>query len=214
MRKPLRYLMIVGSASVLVVVGCEATRAGYESAPYKVARAEGRFEVREYPELVVVETGTGGAGKDADGSFGRLFGFISGRNREGTKIAMTTPVFMAGEGDARTMAFVMPSEMAAGEVPKPTDDAVAVRELEAGTFATMRFSGSRDAARELRALEALEGWLEREGLKAEGTPVYGYFDPPWTPTFLRRNEVMVRVKDDGSEGAEGAGGSDRSDRSD
>jgi len=25
-------------------------------------------------------------------------------------------------------------------------------------------------------------------------PVYGYFDPPWTPTFLRRNEVMLRTE--------------------
>jgi len=23
--------------------------------------------------------------------------------------------------------------------------------------------------------------------------VYGYFDPPWTPAFLRRNEVMLRT---------------------
>jgi len=23
--------------------------------------------------------------------------------------------------------------------------------------------------------------------------VYGYFDPPWTPPFLRRNEVMLRI---------------------
>ena len=22
---------------------------------------------------------------------------------------------------------------------------------------------------------------------------YGYFDPPWTPSFLRRNEVMLRI---------------------
>ena len=24
-------------------------------------------------------------------------------------------------------------------------------------------------------------------------PVYGYFDPPWMPSFLRRNEVMLRT---------------------
>jgi len=24
-------------------------------------------------------------------------------------------------------------------------------------------------------------------------PVYAYFDPPWTPTFLRRNVVMLRT---------------------
>ena len=36
--------------------------------------------------------------------------------------------------------------------------------------------------------------LEQERLKAVPGPVYGYFDPPWTPTFLRRNEVMLRTE--------------------
>jgi hypothetical protein len=26
------------------------------------------------------------------------------------------------------------------------------------------------------------------------SPVYGYFDPPWTPAFLRRNEVMLQIE--------------------
>jgi hypothetical protein len=24
--------------------------------------------------------------------------------------------------------------------------------------------------------------------------LYGYFDPPWTPAFLRRNEAMLRIE--------------------
>jgi len=24
--------------------------------------------------------------------------------------------------------------------------------------------------------------------------MFGYFDPPWTPAFLRRNEVMIRTQ--------------------
>ena len=34
---------------------------------------------------------------------------------------------------------------------------------------------------------------EAEGLKELSPPVYGYFDPPWIPGFLRRNEVMLRT---------------------
>ena len=41
----------------LVVAGCQATRGGYESAPYKVVRSDGKFEVRDYPALTVVEIG-------------------------------------------------------------------------------------------------------------------------------------------------------------
>ena len=25
-------------------------------------------------------------------------------------------------------------------------------------------------------------------------PILAYYDPPWTPVFLRRNEVMIRVE--------------------
>jgi hypothetical protein len=28
----------------------------------------------------------------------------------------------------------------------------------------------------------------------QGDPVFAYYDPPWTPAFLRRNEVMFRIE--------------------
>ena len=77
---------------VVVVAGCKATRAGYESAPYKMVRRDGKFELRDYPALTVVETPMGGGGSNgANGSFNRLFRFITGNNEAKQKIAMTTP---------------------------------------------------------------------------------------------------------------------------
>lgn len=57
----------------------------------------------------------------------------------------------------------------------------------------LRFSGSRSAAKELECLALLKSWIDAKGLKAVGPPIYGFFDPPWTPSFLRRNEVMLRL---------------------
>ena len=94
----------------LALVGCKTTRSGYESAPYQVVRAAGRFEVRDYPALTVVETPMAGSGSGADGSFMRLFRFITGGNETKQKIAMTTPVFMSGADSNATMAFVMPAK--------------------------------------------------------------------------------------------------------
>lgn len=34
------------------------------------------------------------------------------------------------------------------------------------------------------ALGRLKAWMRAEGLKELSPPVYGYFDPPWTPGFL------------------------------
>ncbi|NDG73532.1 MAG: heme-binding protein, partial [Proteobacteria bacterium] len=36
-------------------------------------------------------------------------------------------------------------------------------------------------------------WIADKTLTAVELPIYGYFDPPWTPSFLRRNEVMLRL---------------------
>ena len=178
----------------LAPIGCGTVRAGYESAPYQVARASGPFEVRDYPSLTVVETPMARGGNGSDGSFNRLFRFIAGGNEARQKIAMTTPVFMSGGDTGATMAFVMPANTTASGVPKPADGSLTVRELPAGRFAVLRFSGGREAKKEAEALERLRAWMKQEGLKESSPPVYGYFDPPWTPGFLRRNEVMARVE--------------------
>jgi DNA gyrase inhibitor GyrI len=177
----------------LLLAGCQATRGGYESAPYKVVRSNGKFELRDYPALSVVETPM--ANPDgSDGSFMRLFRFITGANEGKQKIAMTTPVFMSGGPTNLTMAFVLPAKMKPGEAPKPSDGAVTVRELPAGRFAVLRFSGGRNAKKEAETLARLKAWMEAEKLSVLSPPVYGYFDPPWTPAFLRRNEVMLRTE--------------------
>ena len=182
-------MTIIGSA--LMLLGCRATRSGYESAPYQVVRADGKFEVRDYPALMVVETAMERGGQDGDETFNRLFGFTTGKNAAKQKIAMTTPVFMSGSDSNRTMAFVLPSHMKMGNMPAPEDAAVTVRELPAGRFAVLRFSGARSAVQESETLAQLQAWMKAEGLEAASTPVYGYFDPPWTPSALRRNEVML-----------------------
>ena len=187
-------ILLLTVAAVLILAGCQATRAGYETAPYKVVRTNGKFELRDYPAMAVVETPTIRSAKGGDGSFMRLFRFISGSNAAKKKIAMTTPVFMSGNDTNATMAFVLPAKLKTGEVPKPTDGAVAVRELPAGRFAVLRFRGGQNAKNEAAALGKLNAWSAAEHLKTDSAPVFGYFDPPWTPTFLRRNEVMLRTE--------------------
>jgi len=187
MRKILLLAVIVVIGALLAIAGCRTSRSGYKSAPYTVVRSEGDFELRDYPALKLVETAMrdGGSG----GSFNRLFRFITGGNDAGKKIAMTTPVFMTG--DESTMAFVMPADL--GKVPHPMEGSVTIREMPAGRFAVLRFSGARSSQQEAEHMARLKAWVADQHLKAPAAPVYAYFDPPWTPPFLRRNEVMLRI---------------------
>ena len=200
--KPWTLALMTGAALVTLLLaagGCQATRAGYETAPYQVIESDGDFQLRDYPAMQWVETPTGPSDGDSDGSFGRLFRFITGGNQSGRKIAMTTPVYMTdstatGEAPRRVMAFVMPKDMAAEAVPAPRDPSVRKREMGAGRFAVLRFRGGRSSEREAEVLGRLRDWMTSKGHPAaDASPVYGYFDPPWTPTLFRRNEVMLRV---------------------
>ncbi|MCB1277760.1 heme-binding protein [Prosthecobacter sp.] len=175
-------LVTIGAA--LGIAACVTSRSGYETAPYKLIRTDGDFEIREYPELKIATTS-----RDADNSsFMRLFRYIDGGNVKKEKIAMTTPVFMV---DGK-MAFVVP-EMHKENAPAPASDQVSVDTMKAQRVAAYRYSGSRSAKSEPQALEKLRAWMAQNKLTANGQPFSAYYDPPWTPGFLRRNEVLAPV---------------------
>ncbi len=201
-----RKQMIYSFAIVLLaVVGVLAwnttTRAGYESAEYKVIESDGKFEVREYPDLMLVATTTKIDAQGRDGSFMKLFRYISGANESEQKISMTRPVFMENDkADSEVqMGFVMPQEVAVGGVPNPTGPDVEVRKRAGGRFAVLRFSGRLNAKLAKESEAKLRAWMGTRGLTAadsadtRGVEAASY-DPPFTPGPLRRNEVLIRLK--------------------
>ncbi len=182
------YLFSVNLRIVAFVLTATAFQAmATETPDYKVLSQDGKFEVREYPALTLVRTASG------DGDFMRLFRYISGSNEAEQKIAMTAPVLMKHQGGNTGMSFIVPKDVAAKEVPAPKDTAVQMDSLPAGQFAVYRYSGGRNEANEQEALGKLRGWVDRKKLEVTGDPLFGYYDPPWIPTFLRRNEVMLRI---------------------
>lgn len=200
-----RRMVYFTSVAVLVMIGVfvfnRATRAGYESAEYRVVESDGKFEVREYPDLMLVATSTQIDAKGRDGSFMKLFRYISGANESDQKISMTTPVFM--EKDKATsevqMGFVMPKEVAARGVPGATGPGVDVRKRPGGRFAVLRFSGRLNAKLAKESEAKLRTWMETKGLVAENSAESSgvesaSYDPPFTPGPLRRNEVLIRLK--------------------
>jgi hypothetical protein len=187
-------IMTMTSIAILTSLGllaCSTSRAGYETATYTTTKKDADFEVRQYPELTVattVET-TG-----TDGAFMRLFRYIQGANEASQKIAMTTPVFMEEREKGREMAFVLPKEVSQNAPAAKAAD-VKVNKRPAATYAVLRFSGGRSAKSEAASLERLRGLMKDKGMKESGTAVFAYYDPPWTPGPLRRNEVMLKVSE-------------------
>ena len=167
------------------------SRAATETPDYKVIRTDEKFEIRDYPALTLATTPMNDDGMN--GGFGQLFRFITGTNEGAEKIAMTSPVLINTAAEKKTMSFIMPTKTVEKGVPKPAGDAVTLGKVDAARFAVLRFSGGRTAENEKAALEKLAAWLETQKIPGKGNAMYAYYDPPWTPVFMRRNEVMIRI---------------------
>ncbi|MCA9139334.1 MAG: heme-binding protein [Planctomycetales bacterium] len=200
-RAMIYFAGFLGVALVGTFALAMSTRAGYESAEYKVIESDGSFEVREYPDLMLVATDSEMDSQGRDGSFMRLFQYISGANEDEQKIAMTTPVFMEGEigkSDV-SMGFVMPKEVAAEGAPNPKAEGVKLRERKGGRFAVIRFPGKLDSKLAKQKEAELREWMESRGLESEKTAEAAGYDPPFTPAALRRNEILIRLKESSKE---------------
>ncbi len=196
------YLIVTIAIVAILFVGWKMTsRSSYESAEYTVIEADGSFEIREYPDLMLATTAMKFESQGDDGSFNRLFQYISGENTDRQKVAMTTPVFMEPENQESKnrkpegqMGFVIPKQVAQESIPNPDNQNVQIRKRDGGRFAVMRFSGRMNEKTLSEAQDKLRKWMEAKELSGVNGAEFAGYDPPWTPGPLRRNEVLIRLK--------------------
>lgn len=167
-----------------------------EEQPYEVVAEYPGFELRWYPQHVVAETRVKGSFEGVGNkAFMTLVRYIGGRNRQSQKVAMTAPVVQEADADAGryVVSFVMPAGIREDGAPQPTDPGVRVRTVPAQTAAALRFSGRWSQGRYNAHAQRLLAAVEAAGLTVDGPLRFARFDPPWTPWFLRRNEVVAPV---------------------
>jgi hypothetical protein len=167
-----------------------------EQAKYEVLKKIGKIEIRRYPRLVIARVDGYG-----DDGFNLLFRFITGNNRQKSDIAMTAPVF--SEEIAMTapvlsekgsIAFIMPEGFKLETTPEPLDDRVKIVEVPERVVAALRFSGRWSNSTFNKKTEELLVEIENAGLKVAGQVFSMRYNGPFTPWFLRRNEVAAEVE--------------------
>ena len=110
------------------------------------------------------------------------------------KIAMTAPVTQqASSADAWTITFTMPANYTMETLPKPVDGRVTLRQLAPVKYAALRFGGFNTRANVDEAIGKVREIAAKQGLALRGEPVYARYNPPWTPWFWRRNEILIEV---------------------
>jgi hypothetical protein len=180
-----------------------------EQQRYDVVRTEPAFELRRYPPHLVAEVEVDGTFESAGNTaFRPLVGYIGGRNESSTGMAMTAPVIQRRDEppphDVETtttsvgrgryvVSFVLPDDVTEETVPAPADATVVVRAVPEEYAAVSRFSGRWTASSFRQRADELDRAVREAGLAPTGPVRFARFDPPWTPWFMRRNEVVLPV---------------------
>lgn len=180
-----------------------------EEPGYEVVRRIDDVELRQYAAYVVAEVEVAGpaAGASRDG-FRILAGYLFGRNRGNTRLAMTAPVIQqpllvrssltvpatrrAVDAGFRVQ-FVLPRRVGLATAPVPLDPRIQLRTVPATRIAALRFSGFWTDSNYRKHLEQLQASLRRADLAWDGEPIYARYNAPWTPWFMRRNEIWLRL---------------------
>jgi len=210
----------MGAATIVVLLLGVWTVAGYlptkniETPKYELVTKAKGYEVRRYAPHIIAEVQVSGAyGESLNRGFRKVADYIFGNNSAKDSISMTAPVLhekgAASEKISMTapvlhekdeakgqykLAFVMPSKYTLETLPKPNNSEINLIQVPEKKYAVRSYGGYATEGKLGRETKKLMEALKRDGLSATGTPISAQFNPPWTPPFMRHNEVMVEVQ--------------------
>ena len=160
----------------------------YEETNYEVVKENKIYEIRKYPNRLVIETNS-----VQGNGFRKLFNYISGNNKENEEIKMTVPVTQEIKNGNMTMQFYLPSKFNKDNAPKPVDSEVKILTIEGGYYAVIEYSGRSSDKNFLKNKDILEKALKQDNLLVLSPPIRASYNSPFTLPILKRNEVMYRV---------------------
>ncbi len=165
-----------------------------EEPKYAVLAEAAAYELRDYEPYLVAEVDVRGQSADSRG-FRTLAGYIFGDNQSSEKMQMTAPVesHAAEDSDGRTYAFVMESKYTLDTLPVPNDKTIRIREKPQRVVAAVKFSGRWTEDNIERHKRQFLADLAADGIEPLGVVELARYNSPFTPWFLRRNELIVPV---------------------
>ena len=202
------------SVLVFIALSLTGTVMATEEPKYAVLEKEQPFEIRSYAPMIIAEVQVEGDLDEASSQGFRLIAaYIFGQNQINEKIAMTAPVTIEDqpvksgkiamtapvgiESNAGnwTVSFVMPAEYSMETIPKPINPQVQLRQIPALKKAVISFSGFYNSQKVAEKTLELEQWMKARHLTGTGAPNFARYNPPWTLPFMRRNEVLINLRD-------------------
>lgn len=194
----------------LLLAAMPLTSYAVEEPDYEVISRFDGVELRRYAPYVVAEVVLDTPAADAGNqAFPILAGYIFGKNKgekrfkmtapvtqtvEPARLEMTAPVTQARVAGGTRVQFVLPKGVTLATAPDPIDPRVQLRQVPVTTWAVIRYSGAWTEANYLEHLSELTTALEAAGVATQGEPVLARYNSPFTPWFMRRNEIWLALR--------------------
>jgi hypothetical protein len=165
---------------------------------YTTARIIDDVEIRKYPNTILATV----RGYSDNEAFGILFDYITGSNKSKSRIDMTAPVIssekipmtvpvVSGTG---SFSFVLPPSYSMDTIPEPLDARARIEEIKSRRVAVIRFRGHTSDKKVKSKIKILLDKLGKNGIDPQGEPFLMRYNPPFTPGFMRRNEIGVEIR--------------------
>ena len=209
--RPLRSSLVLGALvlSGIVLITLAAPGRAVEEPEYRIVRSLGDIEIRQYAPYTVAEVVVPGPADDAGNqAFPILSGYIFGKNKGEKRFSMTAPVTQTAVPVKMEMTapvtqraapggflvqFVLPKGVTVANAPEPLDAQIQLREVQPAPVAVIRYSGFWSESNYNEHLDRLQTALRTAQLAWSGEPVYSRYNAPFTPWFMRRNEIWLHL---------------------
>jgi SOUL heme-binding protein len=196
---------------MLALLCLPALSMAIEEPAFELTGKLGDIEIRRMAPYTVAEVRVPGpAGEAGNQAFPILAGYIFGKNKGEKKFAMTAPVIQtaappmkmamtapvtqSATADGFVVQFVLPNGVTPATAPDPLDERVRLREVPETTLGVVVYSGTWSQANYDEHLQKLKTALTSAGLAWTGEPVFSRYNGPWTPWFMRRNEIWLNLQ--------------------
>ena len=205
--KKLILIILASIASAVVLTGPIMSKV--EKPKYIVNFTEVDIESRSYDSMIVAEVLIKNSREESiSQGFRVLADYIFGNNvsaekipmtspvieQKSEKIPMTAPVKQQIKDNIWSIQFIMPAQYSMDSLPKPNNNTVKIKLIPPAEYVVIKFNGKNENKNIQIHEDKLKEFIEKKDLEVKGKPIYAFYNPPWTIPILRRNEIMIEIK--------------------
>jgi hypothetical protein len=107
---------------------------------------------------------------------------------------MTIPVMQKSSGNNKwNVSFVVPKKFDIKNAPQPDNANIQIKNNSDLKVIAITFSGLFSDGNIQENETKLRNYIKEKGIKIEEPAIYAGYNAPWTPWFLKRNEVMFKL---------------------